>query len=873
MAPVATVEDRLSLERDPLFWRYTLFPKAVSTSSGELVPEADYHADLWEWAWRIELGVRPRPFVAIWPRGGAKSTAAEAVTVAFGARRRRRFGLYVCHETGTTIYDRDLGWMTVDDHPTATPRTGDGVEVRVVGLPGSEVVTPEHPYWARRMTRKDLGHGRGSVIDRGTGWWMEAEQLDRSTWLGLPINSTEEEPAAWPSELLSDPEWWWAVGLWWGDGTLGGPGGSQVAYALSDDHPAVADRLRRLLDRHGVRWAERRAEGRQSSLSFWHPTLAGWLASWKQGNSRKQPPEWVERLPLPLQANLLRGYVDADGWEHDRGVTLSSVHLPGLLAVRRMLARLGVYSTVDGPHRRNGGRINGRTLGWAASYNLRFGDGAPLGLRTAPTFNRLRDVWVGDGHIWSRVRSVTPVEDRTFIAITTSTHDYLTHVARSHNCDTQARADDHVQAIGALLESRGIATFYPEIATRRIGKFGHPRGWRRNRLGTSSGFTVDALGLDTAARGLKIDEARPDFMIFDDVDDLHDGSAVVAKKIRTITQTIIPAGSGDTAILFVQNLVHPDSIASQLVDGRADFMAGRLVSGPHKAVEGLEYVATGDPEQPWRITGGVATWVGQSIGKLEAEMNAIGPSAFVKEYQHEVEPPPGGMFDHLDFDDIRVEWGGWPGGPSLAALTRVVVWVDTAVTSTKQSDAQAIQADGLGADGRVYRLFSWEERSTPGKTMRRAILKGVELGAEAVGVETDQGGDLWETEYRKAAGELVTEGEITDRQVPPFRQAKAGQGHGPKTHRASLMLADYERDRFRHVLGTHSTLEAALKRFPLTAPLDLTDAAYWSWWDVTGRSELASWAPEHDPETPDAAYQRAMDDAYSADRPSSWRGR
>jgi phage terminase large subunit-like protein len=76
--------------------------------------------------------------------------------------------------------------------------------------------------------------------------------------------------------------------------------------------------------------------------------------------------------------------------------------------------------------------------------------------------------------------------------------------------------------------------------------------------------------------------------------------------------------------------------------------------------------------------------------------------------------------------------------------------------------------------------------------------------------------------------------------MPRFKSAKAGAGHGSKTHRASQMLADYERGRIVHVTGTHRTLERALKRFPVKKPYDLVDASYWAWQDLMGRSGL-SW--------------------------------
>ena len=47
------------------------------------------------------------------------------------------------------------------------------------------------------------------------------------------------------------------------------------------------------------------------------------------------------------------------------------------------------------------------------------------------------------------------------------------------------------------------------------------------------------------------------------------------------------------------------------------------------------------------------------------------------------------------------------------------------------------------------------------------------------------------------------------------------------------MLTAYEQGKFVHVIGTHNILEKALKRFLVSKPYDLTDAAYWSYYDLT----------------------------------------
>lgn len=58
---------------------------------------------------------------------------------------------------------------------------------------------------------------------------------------------------------------------------------------------------------------------------------------------------------------------------------------------------------------------------------------------------------------------------------------------------TQEQADKHVGAIATFMERAGLQ--------RSLNVYGHSKGWRRNQLRAENGFNVEALGLDTAARG------------------------------------------------------------------------------------------------------------------------------------------------------------------------------------------------------------------------------------------------------------------------------------------------------------------------------------------------------------------------------------
>lgn len=407
---------------------------------------------------------------------------------------------------------------------------------------------------------------------------------------------------------------------------------------------------------------------------------------------------------------------------------------------------------------------------------------------------------------------------------------------------TQDQSDKHVESIAGILESEAFAARYPTFASRQLSKYGHSKGWRRNRLRTSAGFMIDAAGLDKGVRGIKAENVRPDVIIFDDLDDLLDSPATVAKKIKVLTRSILPAGSNDVAIIGVQNLIHEGSIFSQLATGSADFLVDHVMSGPVPAIEDLDYALI---DGKYRILAGTPTWAGQDIPQCQALIETLGLTSFLIECQHDVEDTRGGMYEHIEFQ--HCDWADVP------TLERIVVWVDPAVTNTDDSDSHGIQADGL-AHGKIYRLFSWEGRTSPEDALRRAILKAVELKAECVGVETDQGGDTWQSTYRLSAQQAAAQYLDMDpehmnipwadvyqclaeragvAQYPPtFRSAKAGAGHGPKVHRQTKMLAAYERGEIIHVRGTHTILERALKRFGIRKPFDLADSAYWAWEDL-----------------------------------------
>ena len=314
-------------------------------------------------------------------------------------------------------------------------------------------------------------------------------------------------------------------------------------------------------------------------------------------------------------------------------------------------------------------------------------------------------------------------------------------------CETQEQADKHVATIASMLESERVALFYPEVGERQVGKYGNSRGWRRNRLWTASGFVIDALGLDSASRGVKVEEKRPDLLVIDDVDGRHDSPAATRKKVETLTESVIPTGSDDVAILAIQNLILRGGVFDQLATGKADYLRRRKVSGPIPAVEGLEIERADDGTD--RIVAGRATWAGQPLERCEEQINDWGWPAFRREAQHDVAEAEGALWASGQIDRAHVE-----EFPDLDAL---VVSVDPSGGKGVGHDEQGIVAVGrCGTEG--YVIDDQTCSLSPMGWGKRAVRLAVDLSADRIIVEDNYGGEMTTNTIRVAADALVAEG-------------------------------------------------------------------------------------------------------------------
>jgi hypothetical protein len=297
---------------------------------------------------------------------------------------------------------------------------------------------------------------------------------------------------------------------------------------------------------------------------------------------------------------------------------------------------------------------------------------------------------------------------------------------------TQKQANKHVQGIRARFEVLGIP--------RAVGTYGNSLGWAMDLLRVANGFNVLALGLDAAGRGVKLDDVRPDLIVLDDVDGRHDSPETTAKKIETLTESILPTGSTDAAVLVVQNRIHSNSIVAQLVDGRADFLLDREVH-EEPAVLGLELQSEvqADGTHLYRIVQGEATWEGQPLDTCEAQLNEWGRAAFMREAQHVTDEGENGLWNRKrDIDPNRIS------PASVPPLFRIAVGIDP--NATTGGDEAGICVGGLFRDAKGIEHGVLLEDATvsggPAAWATAAVDAYVRWNADAMVAESNNGGEM-----------------------------------------------------------------------------------------------------------------------------------
>ncbi len=305
-------------------------------------------------------------------------------------------------------------------------------------------------------------------------------------------------------------------------------------------------------------------------------------------------------------------------------------------------------------------------------------------------------------------------------------------------------------------------------------------------------------GMDAAGIGGAITGKGADLLLIDDpVKNRQEAeSAVMRERVwesyaSDLYTRLEPGG----AVVLIMTRWHPDDLG------------GRLLAREPENWTVIRLPALAEPDDPLGRAVGEALWTARySVAKLEKTRASIGSHAFAALYQQRPLFHEGALFR-----------AGWiKRAVSAPELHRVVVAVDPPASATG-AEAGIIGAGVSMTDQRIgvlYVLADVSLRGTPDAWARAAVALYHQLQADALVVETNQGGDMVEHTLR------------TIDPAVRIRRVSATRG---KMLRAEPVAALYEQGRAYHV-GVFPHLEEQMAQWSPADSIspDRLDALVWA---------------------------------------------
>ena len=367
-------------------------------------------------------------------------------------------------------------------------------------------------------------------------------------------------------------------------------------------------------------------------------------------------------------------------------------------------------------------------------------------------------------------------------------------------------ADDHGRWI------RDAVSSYGEQLGIRL-RAGSKAANRFDLEGTEGGLVTAGVGGGLTGKGAHL--AVVDDPIKDDADAQ---SPTMRKRLwewwtSVLNTRIEPGGS----IVVIQTRWHEEDLAGRILAGEdaSDWTVLDLPALADREDDPLGR-PIGEPLWPTRY--------GRKA--LAKTRRAVGERVWWSLFQQKPRPMEGGVWKWSWITDHRIS----PVALRGLDLTRIVVFVDPAGGDSAVNDEVGLVAVGCTASDDLYVLADRSGSMGAESWGREACLLAIETDADAIGVESNFGGDMAAQVVRQAWAALQRDGKTGGLVQPRIIEVTAKKG---KRLRAEPIAQLYAEGRVHHV-GEFPTLEGQMVTWiPGMDSPDRMDAA------VHGLTELA----------------------------------
>ncbi|MFJ8857243.1 hypothetical protein ACIRD8_02310 [Streptomyces sp. NPDC102451] len=437
----------------------------------------------------------------------------------------------------------------------------------------------------------------------------------------------------------------------------------------------------------------------------------------------------------------------------------------------------------------------------------------------------------------------------TILPMWGAAHGHITFVAAF--ADSAAQAEEHLQTFKTELENnKALRQDFPDLCTPLVGKRKNTAiAQSRDQIRQANGFIFVAKGADSKTLGLKIDNVRPNLILFDDIEpqEANYSENEAIKRRGTVLNAILPMNIY-ARVVFAGTTTMPGSVIDQMrmVEEKArewqesEFpgIPGEF-EGHHKSgtkvirselpisttlsnTENLkkldpEFYDSLDPDLRWVLDENIRVHYFPAIVKGEdGSERSLWPEFWSMEFLDSIRGTRSFQMNFMN-RPVSLDAAYWQdkdiqiGKPAGYGNTLLVV--DPAVTTKKRSDYTgiAVISRGLDENGKpqeaLYVRYAEQHKVSPGPELRDLVTSLCErYGAKVVYVESNQGGDVWKSVFDGIPAKLRLERAV-----------------GAKELRATHALDFYQRGKVFHE-AHFDTLTTQMYAFPKVQKDDVVDA-------------------------------------------------